>query len=139
MAPRTHVIVPRLLDPEGHGRLGVRGEQLAAVHLRDDDGLEVVARNWRLSRGAVRGELDVVALDHDRHQVVVCEVKTRRGHGYGGPFAAVTARKQQALRRLAVAFLTAARLPYRDVRFDVIGVWLPDEHQPRLEHREAVL
>ncbi|MBW3659489.1 MAG: YraN family protein, partial [Actinobacteria bacterium] len=44
-------------------RIGARGEDVAAAHLADL-GLEVVARNWRQRTGEVRGELDVIALDH---------------------------------------------------------------------------
>lgn len=127
-----------LAGPErpGPGRLGARGERLAAEHLAAD-GLEVVARNWRLTAGGLRGELDLVALDHAHAQVVICEVKTRRDDAFGGPLAAVTHTKQVRLRRLAGAFLTAARLPYRRARFDVVGVWLPASGPGRLEHLRA--
>lgn len=124
-----------------HGRrddrpgVGARGEDLAAAHLVRQ-GLEVVARNWRLATGEVRGELDVVALDHATGTVVVCEVKTRRSDRFGGPLVAVTPRKQAQVRALAVAFLRAAELPYRSVRFDVIGVRL-DAVPPRLQHVPA--
>lgn len=103
------------------------GEQLACDHLVNL-GFEVVARNWRTSIGRVRGELDVVALDHERCHVVVVEVKTRRGAGFGGALAAVDRRKRDRLRRLATAFLVEAALPYREVRFDVIGVRLDTRH-----------
>ena len=50
--------------------------------------------------------------------------KARRGSGLGGPFEAVTGRKQEKLRRLAQAYLLAesrslARIGVGDVRFDV--------------------
>lgn len=129
---------PRPADPPttGTARTGATGEQLAC-ELLTAFGLQVVARNWRIADGDLRGELDVVALDHDAGEVVVVEVKTRRGGGFGGPLAAVTARKQARLRRLALALLVGADLPYRQVRFDVVGVRL-DHDPPRLEHvREA--
>jgi putative endonuclease len=118
--------------PDRRATLGARGEDLAADHLAGT-GLEVVARNWRLTSGELRGELDVVALDHDHAMVVVCEVKTRRGDAYGGPLAAVTPRKQARIRALTVALLTTGDLPYRTVRFDVVGVWLGGR-TPRVEH-----
>ncbi|MDX1658796.1 MAG: YraN family protein [Nitriliruptorales bacterium] len=114
--------------------LGEQGEELAARYL-DAHGLQVIARNWRLSSGAVRGELDIVALDHERGQVVVCEVKTRRDRRFGGPFAAVTPRKQAKLRDLALAFVRQAELPYHRIRFDVVGiVW---GREPELRHLEG--
>lgn len=114
---------------------GETGETLACDHL-EQLGLEVVARNWRIAEGDLRGELDVVALDHDAGCVVVVEVKTRRGGAWGGPLAAVSPRKQARLRRLAMAFVASSLLPYRDVRIDVIGVRLDTRH---LHHVVAAL
>lgn len=113
--------------------LGARGEVLAARHL-EAEGLEIVARNWRLSSGAVRGELDLVALDHAAGALVVCEVKTRRGDAYGGPLVAVTGSKQAKIRQLALAFLRDAGVRLPTIRFDVIGVWLVPGMPPRVEH-----
>jgi putative endonuclease len=106
---------------------GGHGETLACEHLHNL-GLEVVARNWRISDGGLRGELDVVALDHANGLVVFVEVKTRRGSGFGGPLAAVDHRKAARVRRLAMAFMARAQLPYREVRFDVVGVRLDTRH-----------
>ncbi len=115
------------------GRTGDHGETLAAEHLAAL-GLEVVARNWRISDGDLRGELDLVALDHDQGCVVVVEVKTRRGSGWGGPLAAIDGRKQARLRRLARAFVSRSELPYRRVRIDVIGVRLDTRHLHHVMH-----
>lgn len=121
-------------DPGAADRsLGVRGEALARAHL-GDDGLEVVASNWQLTAGRLRGELDIVAVDHRDEVVVICEVKTRRSDAFGGPLAAVTPRKQARIRRLAGAFLTRARMAHRRVRFDVIAVLLPRDAPWRLTH-----
>jgi len=117
--------------------IGNHGEDLAVAHLQAL-GMQVVARNWRIAAGDLRGELDVVALDHRAGLVVIVEVKTRSGRGYGGPLAAVTPRKQYRLRRLAAAFLVDAQLPYRQVRFDVIGIVL-DRAEPDLVHIEGAL
>lgn len=117
--------------PQGRRALGERGEQIACDHLRDR-GMRILARNWRLAAGELRGELDIVALDAG--VAVVVEVKTRRGDGLGGPVRAVTPRKQRRVRALAAAFLREARLGARAVRFDVVGVVLPPGGQPRLDH-----
>ncbi|MBW3621020.1 MAG: YraN family protein [Actinobacteria bacterium] len=115
--------------------VGARGEDVAAAYLVAQ-GLEVVARNWRQTTGEVRGELDLVALDHGTATVVVCEVKTRRSDRFGGPLAAVTPRKQAQIRALTVAFLRAGELPYRTVRFDVVGIRL-DAVPPLVKHVAA--
>lgn len=120
-----------------HLDIGSHGEDLAVEHLTAR-GLQVVARNWRIAAGDLRGELDVVALDHDAGMVVIVEVKTRSGRGYGGALAAVTPRKQMRLRRLAAAFLVESQLPYRQVRFDVIGITLIGP-QPEVVHVQGAL
>ena len=74
--------------------LGAYGERVAAAHLVAA-GMTVLDRNWRCPIG----EIDIVARDGD--VLVVCEVKTRRGDGFGHPLEAVTARKAARLRRLA--------------------------------------
>lgn len=119
-------------------RLGDLGEELAARHLRCDDGLELVTRNWRLAAGELRGELDLVAVDPREGLVVVCEVKSRRDAArFGGALAAVPPRKRAKVRALTAAFLRQAALPYRRVRLDVVAVDLG--RAPALTHVEAAL
>jgi len=96
---------------------GRHGEALAAWWL-EDRGLRVVDVNWRCREG----EIDVVALDGD--EVVVVEVKTRRGTGWGHPLEAVTPTKMARLRRLAGAWLEAHPGTGRRVRIDVVGIVL---------------
>lgn len=96
----------------------------------------VVARNWRLAAGELRGELDLVALQRDGSVLVVCEVKTRRSDRFGGPLVAVTPRKQARIRALAAAFLRETVIPHRSVRFDVIGIRLRRGGPPQVSHVE---
>src|SRR6266511_1831467 len=98
--------------------LGRLGEALAGDRLQAA-GLRVVARNWRCREG----EIDLVAAGPGL--LVFCEVKTRRGSGYGSPAAAVTPAKQARLRRLAAAYLAAIPTPPCRVRFDVVAVTWP--------------
>ena len=123
------------MSPDHHAdraELGRRGEALACARLTAA-GLRIVARNWRCQAG----EIDVVA--ESPGLLVFCEVKTRRGDGYGTPAAAVDAAKQARLRRLAGAYLRAT--PHRPcrVRFDVVTVVWPRRGQPRVEHLKGVL
>jgi len=96
--------------------LGRLGEQLAADHL-EEQGLVVVARNWRCQNG----EIDIVATD-GIGTLVVCEVKTRSGIGYGTPAEAVTLDKRRRLRQLAGLYITSTCRRWPTVRFDVISV-----------------
>lgn len=117
-------------------QLGHDGEEVAAAHVVRL-GWRVLARNWRPAERAVRGELDLVAVDGD--VTVFCEVKTRSGTGAGDPLEAVTPAKVRQLRRLAHAWLTEHDRPYGTVRFDVIAVhWPPSALAPAVEHRRDV-
>lgn len=111
--------------------LGRWGEALAARYL-SERGMRVVDRNWRCSQG----EIDIVAVDGDC--LVVCEVKTRAGTGFGEPVEAVTWRKYARLRRLAAAWLAAHDAPTTGVRIDVVGVLRPAAGRPRVRHLEGV-
>lgn len=120
------------------GATGRLGERLAAHHLAVDDHLEVVARNWRLTTGELRGELDVVAVDHARATIVVCEVKTRTDAArFGGAVGALTPRQHARIRVMTGAFLREAGLPYRRVRLDLVAIDLG--RQPSLRHLPGVL
>jgi putative endonuclease len=95
--------------------LGRRGEDAAAAFL-EAAGLRILGRNWRCGDG----ELDIVAAE--RRTLVVCEVKTRSGTGYGTPLEAVTRAKRARLRRLAVRWICAHDLRFDAIRIDVVGL-----------------
>lgn len=112
--------------------LGRFGEDLVAEHLQAQ-GWTVLDRNWR----GTRGELDLVALE-DRTLVVV-EVKTRSGAGYGHPAEAVTAAKLARLRRLAGQWLAEHEVRPDAVRLDVVAVRSDLGPDRRIEHLRGVL
>lgn len=122
----------------GTRALGRLGEDLAAHHLQVDDGLEVVARNWRMSAGELRGELDLVAIEHRTGTVVVCEVKTRRdAQRFGGALQALTPRQGARLRVLTGAFLREAGMAQPHVRLDLVAIDLG--RAPTLHHLKGAL
>lgn len=108
-------------------RLARRGEQIAAEFL-ERQGIVVLSRNWR-SR---EGELDIVGTDG--RSLVVCEVKTRSGTGFGRPAEAVTRHKQAQIRRLTGQWLSAYRVGWVPIRFDVIAVLMPPGEAVQIEH-----
>jgi putative endonuclease len=107
--------------------VGRFGEQVAAEHL-ERAGLTILDRNWRCPEG----EIDIVAADGDT--LVVCEVKTRSGLGYGDPAEAVVAAKAARLRRLALRWLAAHPLSWRELRFDVVTVLRGQGDEPLVRH-----
>ena len=110
--------------------LGVRGERIAAAYLADA-GLRVVDRNWRCRDG----ELDIVAREGDA--LVFCEVKTRRGVGFGHPVEAVTRVKQRRLRTLAHRWLAAHDEHAPELRFDVVGVLVRTDRPALVTHLQG--
>jgi putative endonuclease len=91
--------VDAMAKKDGVGRYG---ERVALRHVVSR-GWQVLDTNWR----GKDGELDIVALDGD--VLVVIEVKTRSGHGFGHPAEAVTPRKLARIKRLTGQWLTAFR------------------------------
>jgi putative endonuclease len=110
--------------------LGAHGERIAAAYLTDT-GLRLLDRNWRCREG----ELDIVAREGDA--IVFCEVKTRRGVGYGYPVEAVTPVKQRRLRVLAQRWLAAHDEHAPDLRFDVVGVLVRPSRPALVTHLRA--
>lgn len=107
--------------------VGAYGERCAAQHLVDE-GLRVVARNWRCDQG----EVDIIAWDGD--VIVFCEVKTRRSTAYGTPAEAIVAAKARRLRRLAARWLQTTDAHPREVRFDVVAVFPQPRGAAYVEH-----
>lgn len=136
--------------------VGRYGERVALRHVVSR-GWQVLDTNWR----GTDGELDIVALDGD--VLVVIEVKTRSGHGFGHPAEAVTPRKLARIKRLTGQWLTVFRerlaearlaeeaspgspvpvLPdvrtrFGAIRIDVVAVTLQEQGRAVVEHLESV-
>jgi putative endonuclease len=112
--------------------VGKYGEDLAARHFIGA-GFTVLARNWRCAAG----EIDIVA--RDGGVLVIAEVKTRTSTAYGSPAEAITRRKADKLRELALMWLREHPAGGRQVRFDVVSVLLPKAGSAQLEHLRGVL
>ncbi len=108
--------------------IGAYGERVAVQHLLAA-GYRIVDRNWRCDLG----EIDVVALDGST--VVVCEVKTRSGLGFGSGLEAVTRGKAVRLRRLGRRWLAEHEAPsWVALRFDIVAVHRRRRGVPEVVH-----
>jgi putative endonuclease len=110
--------------------LGGLGENLAVAYLTDA-GLTVLDRNWRCREG----ELDIIARERDA--LVFCEVKTRRGLGFGSPVEAVTPVKRRRIRVLAQRWLAAHDEHAAEIRFDVVGILVRPGRPAEITHLRA--
>ena len=88
---------------------GKDGEDLAAKYL-EEKGYRILERNYRFQRE----EVDLICFQpYERYEeggeIVVVEVKTRRGTGFGYPEESVTREKQKAIFRVTEAYLHDTR------------------------------
>ena len=93
----------------------------------------VLDRNWRCHAG----EIDLVLREGD--VLVVCEVKTRSGTGYGTPQEAVGPAKVERLVRLAMCWQEARGITAPEVRIDVVAVIRPRRGPSTVEHVRGIL
>lgn len=103
---------------------GNEGEQIACNYL-ESIGYKILGRNIELGIG----EIDILALDHKI--VVLVEVKTVKGSGFGTAKELVRRAKQNKLRNLAR--ILEQKYPDRAIRIDVVGVNMAEE-PPEIEH-----
>jgi putative endonuclease len=108
--------------------VGAYGERVAVRYLLGQ-GMVLLGRNWRCPAG----ELDAIFRD-DGDVLVIVEVKTRRGNGYGTPAEAVGPAKVARLRRLAAIWLAEAGIHPHEVRFDIVSVWPRRSGPAAVEH-----
>ena len=109
---------------------GSKGELLAAEHLQIK-GYQILAKNYH----SKWGEVDIVAKHHD--VVIFVEVKTKTSDVYGEPWEMVNHWKIEQVKRMGEMWCREYNWKGR-VRVDVVGVWLSDEVDPRIEHWESV-
>ncbi|MBP5308688.1 MAG: YraN family protein [Clostridia bacterium] len=95
--------------------LGRSGESKAVKYLKKK-GYKIIEKNYTTSVG----EIDVIALSGEVW--VFAEVKTRADETFGLPSEAVTPRKQNKYRLVAMQFLNAKDIYDEPMRFDVIEV-----------------
>lgn len=112
--------------------VGRYGERVAERFLTDR-GWRILDRNWR----GAGGELDLVALEGTT--LVVVEVKTRSGTGFGHPAQAVGPAKQARLRRLTGQWLAEHDVRPAEVRVDVVCVLRSAAGPAEIEHLRGVL
>ena len=118
----------------GRAEVWHAGEDLAAAHLQRL-GWQVLDRNWTCPAG----ELDIIAIEPGPEAVVVfCEVKTRRGLGFGSPLEAITPAKVAKLREVALYWLRAQPAGVPHIRFDGVGVLLPRDASPVITHCRGI-
>lgn len=105
------------------------GEDIAAQYL-EEKGYKILDRNVVLPYG----EIDILA--RQKNTIIIVEVKTVRGAGFGLAQDLVRFKKQNKLRLLARG--VCQQYPSKTIRIDVIGVDL-FTNPPEIEHIESAV
>ncbi|MBR6034345.1 MAG: YraN family protein [Clostridia bacterium] len=97
--------------------IGKMGEDIACNYLIDKN-YNVVERNFKCNQG----EIDVIAWDKEKKELVFIEIKTRTNYEYGMPIDAVDTNKQRHILNTAKYYIYKNKIKNTFIRFDVIEV-----------------
>jgi putative endonuclease len=93
-----------------------RASEERAVRALRARGYRILERNYRCKLG----EIDIVARDGET--LVFVEVRSRADGARGSALETVSSAKQRRIARVAEHYLAARRPPFRECRFDVVGI-----------------
>lgn len=113
--------------------IGKWGENLACKYLEERN-YQIIQRNF-LCR---QGEIDIIAKDVAKNELVFVEVKTRTNLRYGNPAEAVTREKLRHLKQAIKYFVYRNHLDGVAIRVDVMEVLL-EEKGYTINHIKQVL
>lgn len=111
---------------------GRGGEEIACTFLKDN-GYEIIERNFSCSQG----EIDIVAWDNIKKELVFIEVKTRTSKAYGSPIDAVDMKKQKHIYWAAQYYIYLHSIKNTFIRFDVIEVY-KEKNKTRINHIKQI-
>lgn len=98
-------------------QLGNLGEEIATNYLQENN-YEIIERNFNCRQG----EIDIIAKDKIKQELVFLEVKTRTNHKYGTPAESVDKRKQKHIYKSASYYIYKNSITSIPIRFDVIEI-----------------
>ena len=102
-----------------HNETGKQGEIIAVEYLQNK-GYRILEQNWHNHHQ----EIDIIAAKGN--ELVIAEVKCRKGTPLSEPYTAVNRYKQNLLIKAANAYIQRKNIDM-ETRFDVISITLGDE------------
>lgn len=117
-------------------QFGDLGEKLAAKYLKNI-GYDIIAVNFQNKYGRQLGEIDIIARDKKKNELIFVEVKTRGLAKYQDtlPEENITYSKLKKMERTAGVYLRQNRLDRENYRFDAISVWIDRaEKKAKIKH-----
>ena len=100
---------------------GKFGESLACNYLRKNN-YDIIENNFRCKQG----EIDIIARDNKKNELVFIEVKTRSNFHFGRPAQSVNFTKQNHLINSSKYYLYKNNIKSIFIRFDIIEVFIKD-------------
>lgn len=113
--------------------IGIEGENIAANFLERKE-YKIIERNFKCKSG----EIDIIAFDTEKEELVFFEVKTRTNKTYGNPAEAVGVKKQKHIYRTAKYYTHIHNLQKNYIRIDVIEVYLT-KNTYKVNHLKQVI
>ena len=110
-------------------RRGKFGEDTAEKYLIQNN-YKIIAKNFRCNFG----EIDIIARDLRKQEIVFIEIKTRNSKVYGEASEAVDYYKKKHIIKSAEYFAWINKLDNEYMRFDVIEVYLDKNDKPKINH-----
>ena len=102
--------------------LGKGGEDLACKYLEENN-YQILERNFSCSQG----EIDIIAKDKLKQEIVFFEVKTRSNTKYGSPANSVNTKKQKHIKKAIKYYAYKNNLKNIPIRIDVIEIYTKRE------------
>ena len=113
--------------------VGKLGEDKACNYLEKNN-YKIIERNFRCKQG----EIDIIAKDLSKNELVFIEVKTRLSFNFGRPAQSVNIVKQKHLLNAADYFLFLNSINNTFIRFDVIEVFSYN-YQFKINHIKQII
>ena len=98
--------------------LGRFGEEKACIYLEKNN-YKIIERNFRCRQG----EIDIIAKDLSKNELVFIEVKTRLNFNFGRPTQSVNYIKQKHIFNVSKYYLYKNSMQNTSIRFDVIEIF----------------
>ncbi len=112
--------------------IGRWGETLACQYLEENN-YKIIERNF-LCR---QGEIDIIAKDMTKRELVFLEVKTRSNLKYGNPAEAVNIEKQKHMVQAIKYYIYRNQIENIPIRIDVLEVYIVQNY--KINHIKQIL
>ena len=113
--------------------IGKWGENLACKYLENSN-YEIIERNFCCKQG----EVDIIAKDTIKKEMVFIEVKTRCNLRYGNPADAVNKQKQNHIIQVAKYYIYKNHINNIAIRIDAIEVYIK-KTKCKINHIKQIL